>query len=86
MFAGRAPEGHVALAGYLGSCRAPDLAGLPAGELVRLARADFRDLLGVRGDPVVARVRQWPQGLPQHRVGHGRIVAALRGAGPLSRS
>ncbi len=86
MFTGRAPEGHVALAGYLGSCRAPDLAGLPAGELVRLARADFRDLLGVRGDPVVARVRQWPQGLPQHRVGHGRIVAALRGAGPLSRS
>ncbi|MFQ5765909.1 MAG: protoporphyrinogen oxidase, partial [Rhodospirillales bacterium] len=79
MFAGRAPEGHVALAGYLGGCRAPGLAGLPAGELVRLARAEFHDLLGVRGDPVVARVRQWPRGLPQYRVGHGRVVAALRG-------
>ncbi len=80
MFAGRAPERHVALAGYLGGCRAPDLAGLPAEELVQFTRAEFRDLLGVRGDPVVARVRQWPRGLPQYRLGHGRIVAALRGA------
>jgi oxygen-dependent protoporphyrinogen oxidase len=48
--------------------------------LVQLARADFRDLLGVRGDPVVARVRQWPRGLPQYRIGHGRVVTALRGA------
>ncbi len=77
MFPGRAPEGHVALAGYIGGARAPEAALAPAGELIDAARAEFRELLGARGDPVVARVRQWPRGLPQYRLGHERRVAAL---------
>jgi len=80
MFPGRAPVGHVALAGYLGGARAPELALRPARELVVLARAEFGDLLGARGAPVVTRVRQWPRGLPQYTIGHGARVAALRGA------
>lgn len=80
MFPGRAPEGHVALAAYLGGARAPALAQAPAEELVATARAEFRDLLGVAGEPVVARVRQWPRGLPQYRLGHVERMAALRGA------
>jgi oxygen-dependent protoporphyrinogen oxidase len=79
MFPGRAPEGHVALAGYIGGARAPDAALARPSELVEAARAEFKDLLGVRGEPVVARVRQWPRGLPQYRLGHGGRVAALRG-------
>jgi oxygen-dependent protoporphyrinogen oxidase len=80
MFEGRAPEDHVALAAYLGGDRAPELALREPGELVALARAEFGDLLGVRGDPVIQRVRQWPRGLPQYRVGHHRIVGELSGA------
>ena len=80
MFEGRAPEDHVALAAYLGGDRAPELALREPRELVALARAEFRDLLGVRGDPVIQRVRQWPRGLPQYRVGHRRIVAEISGA------
>jgi oxygen-dependent protoporphyrinogen oxidase len=80
MFEGRAPEDHVALAAYLGGDRAPELALREPRELIALVRAEFRDLLGVRGDPVIQRVRQWPRGLPQYRVGHRRIVAELSGA------
>ena len=80
MFPGRAPEGHVALAAYLGGARAPALALAPPKELMAAARAEFGDVLGVRGEPVVARVRQWPRGLPQYRLGHGEKIAALRGA------
>ncbi|HLB81370.1 MAG TPA: hypothetical protein VJJ77_12785, partial [Dongiaceae bacterium] len=47
-------------------------------ELIAIAREEFSDLLGARGDPVVARVRRWPRGLPQYRSGHERHVAALR--------
>jgi oxygen-dependent protoporphyrinogen oxidase len=77
MFAGRAPEHHVALAGYIGGSRAPDLARLPRDEVVDLARAEFKDLIGARGEPVVARVRQWPQGLPQYRPGHDQRIRVL---------
>jgi len=80
MFAGRAPDGHVAFSAYLGGARAPQLAQAPSEELITMARAEFRDLLSVRGDPVVARVRQWPRGLPQYRLGHDAKVANLRAA------
>jgi oxygen-dependent protoporphyrinogen oxidase len=79
MFPGRAPEGHVALAGYIGGTRAPDLAMLPAADLVAAAREEFRDLLGARGDPVVARTQYWPRGLPQYRPGHGNRISRLIG-------
>ncbi len=80
MFPGRAPEGHVALAGYIGGARAPDAALAAPEDLIEAARAEFRDLLGARGEPVVARVRQWPRSLPQYRLGHGRLVSALEGS------
>ncbi|MCP4329442.1 MAG: protoporphyrinogen oxidase [Alphaproteobacteria bacterium] len=77
MFPGRAPAGHVAVVGYIGGARAPDLARLPAADLIALARAEFRDLIGARGDPTVARVRHWPVGIPQYRLGHGALVKDL---------
>ena len=79
MFPGRAPEGHVAFAAYIGGARAPEAALAAPGDLIAAARAEFGDLLGATGDPVVARVRQWPRGLPQYQLGHGVRVAALNG-------
>lgn len=81
MFAGRAPEGHVALAGYIGGARAPDLARRAPADLIGMARRDFGELVGARGEPTIARVRQWPRGLPQYRRGHGELVAGLRTIG-----
>ncbi len=78
MFPNRAPHGHVAVSAYIGGARAPDLARLRAPELVSLARAEFRDLIGAVGEPTMARVRHWPLGLPQYGVGHQGIVADLR--------
>ncbi len=77
MFAGRAPEGHVALAGYVGGARAPDLARRAPADLIDMVRRDIGDLLGARGEPTSARVRQWPRGLPQYRLGHGDLVATF---------
>lgn len=77
MFADRAPEGHVAVSAYIGGSRAQDAARLSADDLVALARADVEDLLGVHGDPVLARVRHWPRGLPQMTLGHGSRLAAI---------
>ncbi len=77
MFPGRAPEGHVAFSAYIGGARAPEAALAAPGDLIAAARAEFGDLLGASGDPVVARVRQWPRGLPQYQLGHGVRVAAL---------
>jgi oxygen-dependent protoporphyrinogen oxidase len=77
MFPGRAPEDFASLAVYVGGDRAPALAHLPHGDLIELARHELADLLGVKGGPVVTRVRHWARGLPQYRSGHRTLVRVL---------
>ena len=76
-FEGRAPAGHVAILGYFGGDTAPELGCAPPDDLVALARKEYAELLGARGEPAVAQVRRWPHGLPQYRVGHGARVRVL---------
>ncbi len=78
MFPGRAPEGCVAVTGYFGGARCPELARLPEDHLIAEARREFQDLIGARGEPIVARVRHWPLGLPQYEIGHLERTACLR--------
>lgn len=81
MFPGRAPDGHVALTGYLGGGRSPELGTVSADEAIDMARAEFRDLLGARGDPVIARARHWPRGIPQYAIGHSARLFTLERLG-----
>ncbi len=43
---------------------------MPPGELVAQVKNELADLLGISGEPVVARTRQWPRGLPHYTIGH----------------
>ena len=65
--------------GYVGGDAAPELAQMPSGPLEALVRDEFSDLLGARGEPVVARVRHWPRGLPldQARNTAARVPSAI---------
>jgi oxygen-dependent protoporphyrinogen oxidase len=69
----RAPRGHVLLRSIL----PPD--GTPA-DLVQAARADLRDLLGIRAEPCLTRVRQLARATPIYPVGHGARMAAAHDA------
>jgi oxygen-dependent protoporphyrinogen oxidase len=77
MFPGRAPQDCVSMAGYFGGARAPELAQLPAADLTEIARREFKDLVGAKGEPVVSRVRHWPRGLPQYKIGHTDRVQTM---------
>lgn len=80
MFPGRAPSGHVALSAYVGGTRAPELALASPEILIDIVGNEFRDILGVTGEPQLARVKQWPRGLPQTGLGHQRRLDALANA------
>ena len=80
MFPWRAPGGFVSLAAYIGGDRAPELARLPADELIEMARQEFADLVGTKGEPALARVRHWPRGLPQYHIGHRDLLTVLNEA------
>src|SRR6185369_16210197 len=55
----------------VGGERYPELASLPADELVDLTCQDLRVLLGVRGDPVFKHVVFYPRAIPQYNLGYG---------------
>lgn len=78
-FPGRAPAGHVLLRGFLGGTRDPDVLDLDDEALARVVRDEMGPVLGIAGEPVLARVFRWPHATPQMEVGHLDRVAEMEG-------
>lgn len=74
---GRAPADHVLLRGFLGGGRDPRRLDADDATLVALARSEFETLLGIRGEPLFARLYRWPRRSPQYEVGHLDRVATI---------
>jgi oxygen-dependent protoporphyrinogen oxidase len=81
MFGGRAPDGHVSIACYIGGARNPEAASLPAADMAGLVQAELSGVLGIKGPPVLTRVRHWARGLPQYNLGHLDRRRVLESAG-----
>ncbi len=77
LFAGRAPEGHVALTVMTGGTRRPDLAALAPDALLAAVQSDLAMLLGVRGEPMFLRHHAWQRAIPQYNLGHERFLGAI---------
>lgn len=69
----RAPHGYVLL-----RCILP-VDGEPE-DLVAAARADLRDLLGIRAEPYLTRIRKMPRATPIYAVGHRTLAARAHAA------
>lgn len=74
LFAGRAPEGGIALTTFVGGRRQPDNATWQDDQLVGAVREELRDLMGLEPPPDEAIVHRWPHAIPQYRVGHRDFV------------
>lgn len=74
IFPNRAPAGHVLLTTFIGGCRQPELATLPADKLFDLTLRDLQRILGVRGKPTYQHHVLFPWAIPQYNVGHKKFV------------
>lgn len=77
-FPHRAPDGRVLLRGFLGGARDREVMGLSDTEMVETVKRDMQEVLGLRGQPLMAQVFRWPGGTPQLEVGHLERMAAVR--------
>ena len=77
LFAGRAPDGHVALTVMAGGARAPELGRLSQEKLLATVDRDLRELLGVSGAPVFQRHTFWPRAIPQYNLGYERHLETM---------
>ena len=76
---GRAPDDQVLLRGFVGGARQPDALAQSDATLIDTVRDDLSRLLGIRGEPGLARVYRWPRANPQLHVGHLARIAEIDG-------
>lgn len=71
---GRAPEGKVLMRGFVGGPHNQAIMAEPDERLAEIVLSELRDVLGVKGEPLFARVYRWEKGMPQYTMGHlGRV-------------
>jgi len=76
----RAPEGRALLRTFVGGARDPDAFDRDDRDLIAGSMAALRPLLGIRRDPLFARVYRWPRANAQHEVGHLARLGAIERA------
>jgi oxygen-dependent protoporphyrinogen oxidase len=76
----RAPEDRVLLRTFVGGARDPNALARQDPELIELSLRAIAPLLGVRGQPRLARVYRFERAHAQHEVGHLERVSAIERA------
>jgi protoporphyrinogen/coproporphyrinogen III oxidase len=74
LFPGRAPDGHAALAAFVGGRTNPEIVAREDEAIYATVREELGRALGLTGEPVFHHVRRWPRAIPQYELGHGRCV------------
>lgn len=77
LFPGRAPEGCVLFANFLGGASDPAIASLPPHALVEIARREIAPILRIQGEPVFSEVRAYEHAIPQYNLGHSARLVAI---------
>jgi protoporphyrinogen/coproporphyrinogen III oxidase len=73
----RAPSDSDLLRGFVGGALDPQIATQSESLLVSTTIDELTPLLGITGDPHLARVFRWPRATPQYIVGHRARVEAI---------
>ena|SRR5438067_2890261 len=73
-FPQRAPEDRALIRCFLGGSRDEEILQLPEDEIIRIARQELREILGLDAEPLFARIYEWKAAMAQYTVGHlGRL-------------
>ncbi len=76
-FPDRAPEGFALLRVFMGGALQPHLFHLEDQELQAIAIREVSQLLGIRGEPILARTARHQRAMPQYTLGHLDRVASI---------
>jgi oxygen-dependent protoporphyrinogen oxidase len=79
LFPGRAPEGHVNLASFVGGASDPSVTELPEGEIAAIVEREIGPILEISGEPVERMVWVHRRALPQYNLGHRKLVEEILG-------
>ncbi len=66
----RAPDGSIMLRAFVGGAFQQELVSLNDEEMVKIVRADLKDIMGVEADPLKVQITRWEKSMPQYSIGH----------------
>jgi oxygen-dependent protoporphyrinogen oxidase len=69
-FAHRAPDDRAILRCFLGGARGEHMLALSEQEILRIVREELTQILGLKAEPLFARVFKWKSAMAQYGVGH----------------
>lgn len=69
-FRHRAPDDGVLIRCFVGGAKDEERVFKSDDELIRMAREELRDIMGITAEPVVARAFKWRKAMPQYTIGH----------------
>ena len=78
LFPGRAPEGMVSLATFVGGATDPNLFDLSDEQIAATVEAENAQILQISGAPLARRVDRWTDAIPQYNLGHAEVLRGLR--------
>ncbi|MBF0464101.1 MAG: protoporphyrinogen oxidase [Nitrospirae bacterium] len=78
IFPGRAPEGFILLRTMIGGARASESANKSDAELTTLVMEEISSVMGIQGEPELARIYRHQRAIPQYNVGHATILERLQ--------
>ena len=77
-FEDRGPADTMVVRAFLGGATNPAVLEHDDDHLVSLTHATLARLLGIRHEPVLARVHRFPNSMPQYRLGQATWIAGIR--------
>jgi oxygen-dependent protoporphyrinogen oxidase len=69
-FPHRAPENRAIVRCFLGGARDEAILGSTEDQILAIARADLRQIIGLTAEPIFTRVYKWKSAMAQYSVGH----------------
>jgi oxygen-dependent protoporphyrinogen oxidase len=69
-FPHRAPEDRALLRCFLGGSRDEQVLQLTHDEVLSIVREELRQIIGLKAEPLFARVYRWKSAMAQYTVGH----------------
>ncbi|MBI4678646.1 MAG: protoporphyrinogen oxidase [Elusimicrobia bacterium] len=79
VFPGRAPQGRALVRVMVGGARQPALARQREENILALAREELALTMGLRAEPVLAKVFAHERAIPQYPVGHAEALGRIDG-------
>ncbi len=75
---GRAPAGRVLMRGFVGGPHDQAILENSDETLAEIVMSEMRSVLGVKAEPLFAKVYRWHLGMPQYTIGHQDRVARIK--------